>query len=172
MAEPLSTTAGVIGISSFALSNIKELHDFVKGLAEADDEVREIESSLDAIQQPLDTLKELKIQDERSSAAAKEILEKVGVGKAVQNCSNSCVEFRKKLQKWTKHSDRSESGQILKLSIRDKVSISAWNRESVNKFNYQLQRCQGTAHFAVGIVTLYVTLQIFIIYRGRMSVEC
>ena len=163
MTDPLSVTASLIGISSFALSSIKELRDFINGLAEADNVVREIRSSLDNIQRPLSALEELKVQDEQTLAVAKENFEKVGVIKAVDNCGNSCHEFTEKLQKWTKHSGPK------KLSFGDRFVVGVWKSESINTFKDQLQRCQATAHFAVGTFALYVTLNLFIIYRERIS---
>jgi len=149
--DPLSITAGAIGISGFATASIVQLHRLIGGLSEAQGVVANIASSLANIERPLATLEQLSISDESTSIAAKEDLRKAGVAEAVNECGDACNKFSKNLIKWTKHSSTA------KLSLRDRLSIGVWNREKIRTLHMQLQSCEATVQFAVTSTQLYVS---------------
>lgn len=141
--DPLSITAGTIGITGLATASFVRLHNLINNISEARDVVTDVASSLANIQRPLDALEQLSILDEATSIAAKEDLRKTGVAEAVNKCGDACDEFSKNLTKWTRHSSTT------KLSLRDRLSVGVWNREKVRTLRTQLQACEATVHFAV-----------------------
>ena len=57
--DPLSITAATIGITSFALSSIKQLRDNIDDVAEAKEVLEDISTDLTGILAPLDSLRVL-----------------------------------------------------------------------------------------------------------------
>ncbi|KAL5115304.1 hypothetical protein ACEQ8H_006817 [Pleosporales sp. CAS-2024a] len=123
--DPLSFSAGAIGMTAFATASIMQLRDLIEGLSEAQYLVADVATSLANIESPINTLEQLFVSEKLSSLAVKEDLRKVGVAEAVNNCGNACSDFGKNLAKWTKHSSNS------KLSLRDHLSIGVWNKEKM-----------------------------------------
>lgn len=141
--DPLSITAGAIGITQFAISNIAQLYDTINNLAEAEEVTQDIASTLEGIQRPLAALENLAISDPLIYIAAKADLEKTGIVEAVNNCGQACANFADNLRRWTKHSTTT------KLSLRDRFSVGVWNKEKIRTFRIQVQSCQDTAQFAI-----------------------
>lgn len=150
--DPFSITVGAIGITGFAVSSIVQLRDFINGLAEAKEVVQDIASNLEAVQRPLAALEELKISDSATYTAAKEDLEKTGVAEAVNKCGQACADFTKNLQQWTKHSSST------KLSLRDRLSVSIWNKERIRTFRTRVESCRATVEFAITSTQLWASL--------------
>ena len=146
--DPLSITAGAIGITEFALSSIHYLRDLIKGLKEANDVTQDVISNLGAIQQSLSALQSLQISDNITYNEAKEVLEKTGVAEVVNKCGQACADFSTKLEQWTKHSSAT------KLSLRDRLTIGLWNKEKFQTFRTQVYSCQAIVHFAIDSATL------------------
>ncbi|KAF1816371.1 hypothetical protein P152DRAFT_428389 [Eremomyces bilateralis CBS 781.70] len=151
--DPLSITASTLGITTFAISSIVQLHNFIDNLAEAKDVVQDIASNLEGVQRPLAALEDLIISDAAMYTAAKVDLEKTGVVEAVNNCGQACAKFTDNLKRWTKHSGGTQ------LSLRDRLSVGVWNREKFRTFRMQVQSCQTTVHFAVTSTQLIVQLR-------------
>jgi hypothetical protein len=141
--DPLSITATAIGITTFAITSIKQLHDIINDVAEVKEVIHDISASLTDILVPLDSLRELHVPDSSISAAVKADLEKAGVAGAVNKCGDLCDDFSKRLKKWTKHS----SGA--KLSLRDRLTVGLWNKEKIRALRTSIQSCQSTVQFAV-----------------------
>ena len=141
--DPFSITVGALGITQFAMESINGLKNLVNSLEEAKDVLQDVTSGLEAIQRPLTALERLQVSDEQIYTAAKEDLESTGVAQAVKECGNKCAEFSKKLEKWTRHSSAT------RLSLRDRLSVSLWNKESIQTLKTQVYSCQATVQFAV-----------------------
>jgi hypothetical protein len=141
--DPLSITAATIGITTFALTSIKQLRDTINDVAEVKEVIEDISTTLAAILVPLDSLRELHLPDGNISAAAKADLVKAGVAEAVNKCGDLCDDFAKRIAKWTKHSSGS------KLSLRDRLTVGLWNREKISTLRISVRSCQSTVQFAV-----------------------
>ncbi|KAF3904690.1 hypothetical protein ABW21_db0208864 [Orbilia brochopaga] len=115
--DPLSITAATVGISQFAIYSIVELHNFIESLGEAGDVVQDIASNLEAIQRPLNALKNLEVSDESTYRATKSELDRAGLPDAVNKCGEACAKFETKLKVWTSHSS------LKRLSLRDRLII-------------------------------------------------
>lgn len=140
--DPLSITASALGITTFAITSIKQLHNIINDVAEVKEVIHDISTGLAAILHPLDTLRELPVPDGNISAAAKADLEKAGVAQAVNRCGDLCDDFAKRLEKWTKHSTSS------KLSLRDRLTVSL-NKEKISTLRISVESCQSTVQLAV-----------------------
>jgi hypothetical protein len=147
--DPLSITAATIGITAFAITSIKQLHDIINDVAEVKEVIHDVSTSLTAISIPLDSLRELHLPNSSISAAVRADLEKVGVAGAVNKCGDLCDDFAKRLKKWTKHS----SGA--KLSLRDRLTVGLWNKEKIRTLRISVQSCQSSVQFAVQTTQLW-----------------
>jgi hypothetical protein len=141
--DPFTITTGAIGITGFAITSMGQLHNLINNISEAQNVVSDVSSCLANIQRPLDALKQISISDEAISTAAKDDLQKAGVAEAMNSCGMACDEFSKNLTKWTKNSSST------KISLRDRLSVSVWNREKIRTLRTQLQSCEATVNFAV-----------------------
>jgi uncharacterized protein YoxC len=148
--DPFSITVGALGITQFAISSISNLRNLVNNLDEAEDVFQDVTSDLEAIQLPLSALENLQISDDKTYTAAKGDLESTGVAEAVNKCGQTCAEFSKKLEKWTRHSSTT------KLSLRDRMSVGLWNKENIRTFRTQVHSCKAIVQFAINSAQLYV----------------
>lgn len=148
--DPFSITVGALGITQFAISSIGNLREFINGLDEAKDVLHDVTSDLEAIQLPLSALENLQISDDKTYLVAKEDLENTGVAEAVNKCGQTCADFTKRLEQWTKHSTTT------KLSLRDRLSVGLWNKEKIRTFRTQVHSCQAIVQFAIDSTQLYV----------------
>jgi hypothetical protein len=146
--DPLSITAGSIGITVFALSNMTRLREYISSVRNAGETLEQITSYIDGIQRPLAMLNEISIPDNHTSAAIKEDLKKAGLALAVNKCGKACEEFLNKLRKWTRNSSKSE------LSLWDQFSVGIWRREKIHTFLMHIRSCQATVEFAVSTTQL------------------
>jgi hypothetical protein len=141
--DPLSITVATIGITTFAITSINQLHEIINDVAEVKEVIHDVSTSLTAILISLDSLRELHVPDSSISAAVRADLEKAGVAAAVNKCGDLCDDFAKRLEKWTKHS----SGG--KLSLRDRLTVGLCNKEKIRTLRISVQSCQSTVQFAL-----------------------
>ncbi|RMD40943.1 hypothetical protein DV735_g4217, partial [Chaetothyriales sp. CBS 134920] len=151
--EAFNISATTLGISQFALSSIVQLHDFIESVAEAKEVIQDVASTLEGVQRPLATLEKLTISDPAIYAAAKGYLENIGVVEAVNSCGQACARLTDNMKQWTKH-----SGSDTQLSLRDRFSVGAWNRE-IRTFRMEVQSCYAMVNFAVTSMKLIVQLR-------------
>ncbi|RMZ79686.1 hypothetical protein DV738_g3254, partial [Chaetothyriales sp. CBS 135597] len=151
--EACNITATNLGISQFALSSIVQLHDFIESVAEAKEVIQDVASTLEGVQRPLATLEKLTISDPAIYAAAKGYLENIGVVEAVNSCGQACARLTDNMKQWTKH-----SGSENQLSLRDRFSVGALNRE-IRTFRMEVQSCYAMVNFAVTSMKLIVQLR-------------
>lgn len=147
MADPLSITVGAIGITTAAITSIIQLKDFIDGLQDAPAALAAINSDLSNIKPSLDTLESINIPNATISEDAKVALRKTGVADAVKSCSAACDDFRKKLARWTKHSNGN-------MDWRDRLRIGTWERAEILRFSSQVETCKMTVTLAVNSTSL------------------
>jgi len=148
--DPLSITAGALGITDFALSRFSELYTLIKDLAGAKEGLDRVVSFLEGIQSPLDALKDIKIPNQAVLADAQESLKKAGLAEVVNRCSEECAGFTKKLKKWTRHSQDGE------LSKRDRFSIGVRHKEEIKTLHDTVESCQGLVQLSIGTAQLLI----------------
>ncbi|OQE37119.1 hypothetical protein PENCOP_c010G00463 [Penicillium coprophilum] len=151
--DPFSLTAGAVGITAFALSSISNLRQLLDGLEEASNVLQDVKFNLEAIQRPLSALTDLQISDGKTYAETRKVLEETGVAEAVNKCGQTCAEFTKKLEKWTKHSSAT------KLSLRDRLSVGLWNKEKLQTFKTQVATCQAIVQLAIDSAQLVILVR-------------
>lgn len=69
---------------------------------------------------------------------------------AIKICEEARENFRKDLQRWTKHS---EDG---KMSRRDRINVGFFQKENIKALSTRLQTCKTTLISAVSSATLFV----------------
>ena len=143
MTDPLSITAGTIGITSAAISGISKLRQAVTDWRNAPQEVKDIKTSLSNTHGTLEALAGLRISDEALCASVKKSLEQTAISKTVNDCGDACERFTKDLAKWTARSDE------MQMSTEDRLSVGIWHRAKVERLKTQVESCQSSVVFAV-----------------------
>ncbi|KAK3723767.1 hypothetical protein LTR37_001648 [Vermiconidia calcicola] len=151
--EPLTITVAALGITDLAINNIIKLRNLINGLSEAKEVLQDIATSLDSISKPLNTLQVLRTSNAELSNAARKDLEKTGVANSVNQCGETCNDFAKTLEKWTKHSGNG------RLSLRDRMTVGLWNKEKIRTFRARIRSCQSIVQFAVQSTQLLIQLR-------------
>lgn len=141
--EPFSITAGAIGITDAAVSSIDSARRLINSIREAKDVVSDIATGLENIQYPLASVSRLLQDDDALSVAARQDLKSAGVAEAVNECGKACESLSKDLKKWTRHSNNA------KLSFRDQVEVSIWNKEKIRTYRMRIQSCSVIVGLAV-----------------------
>lgn len=145
MGEPLSTAAGVVGIVVPAMHGTRLLLEDIKKIRGASDTVAGLQKEIEGVFLATEGLKAVKPSELESLGVARQSLS------AIETCDEACETFRKKLQRWTKHSP--EDG---KLSRRDRINVGFFQEESIKALSTRLQTCKTTLISAVSTATLFV----------------
>jgi hypothetical protein len=144
MSDPLSITAGVVGITVPALHGVRLLLNDLHQLKDAPKTVKCL------------------LEDVRSVDAALGLLQNVGntewellgpdVGKesemTISSCTQACSLFQTELQRWTRHSDDG------KLVWHDRAKVGFFKQGQIKAMSEQLQNCKMTVNSIVSIATL------------------
>lgn len=146
MADPLSISAGVVGIIVPALHASRLLLDDVRRIIDAPRALETLKTDLDSVELALTSLRAVKDADwellgdsvaEQSKAT-------------IEGCTTACELFRTNLRLWTKHSDGK------KLSWKDRANVGFLKQRQIKAMSSQLQTCHIGINSLVGIATLCV----------------
>lgn len=145
MADPLSITAGVVGIVVPALHGTRVLIDDVKRITDAPEAIRALREDLKSTALALESLQAIPESEWQSlgSTVAEQSKE------AVKICGSACDNFRNDLQRWTR---RSRGGE---LSWRDRANVGFFKQQQVKAMSEHLQSCKLTCSSVAGMGTLY-----------------
>ncbi|KAK3628664.1 hypothetical protein LTR56_018479 [Elasticomyces elasticus] len=132
----LEVIAAVLGITDVALRSISTTYNTVKAVKDAPTTIAKLSRETGAVIHILPGLEGL--QD--ASGETQEMVRRVGVAEAVNECGKSCASLNEDLVKWTK------SGDSLVAKLRF-VSRKA-----------QVERCCADMHTAKGTVVLAVSM--------------
>jgi Fungal N-terminal domain of STAND proteins len=150
MADPLSITAGVVGITSAALHSLKELLNSIDAIKKAPSVIANIKEDLKSVEAVLCSLdKALKAKD-LLPEALKPLIQDVQVECAVTNCLRACNTFNTTLSHWMRHSSES------KTFWWDQVRAGYFGEAKVQTFTRQLAACKATVSIALSTANLYV----------------
>ncbi|KAF1935662.1 hypothetical protein EJ02DRAFT_484084 [Clathrospora elynae] len=147
MADPLSITASVVGVTVPALHGIRLLLEDLQQLKEAPKTVKRL---LEDVQE-WDLLGASVVEESKIT---------------ISNCTQACNLFRTDLQHWTRHS---KGG---KLAWQDRTSVGFFKQSQIKAMSEQLQNCKLSINSVVSIATLYSSVrhtQITEDIRGTMS---
>ena len=144
MPDSLSIAAGVIDITSTALSHIRLLLDDLQNLKDAPKTIKRLLEDLRSVEAALAALKAV---DNREWENLGEIIAE-GSKTIISTCTKACEQFRidLDLERWAKHS---QDGKLREL----------WNQAHVGFFenshlSEQLQNCKKSINYTVDIANL------------------
>jgi hypothetical protein len=150
MADPLSVTAGVVGITTFALQSVQQLTAFIESIRDAPEIITGIKEDLKAVESVLGSLGRA-LQNKDLPAEIQESLDQnANIKVAVENCSKECARFRATLGHWMRHSTET------KTFWWDRVRAGYFGEKSTEAFLRRLGASKATVSVALNSAILYV----------------
>ncbi|ETS85701.1 hypothetical protein PFICI_03726 [Pestalotiopsis fici W106-1] len=149
MADPLSITASIVGITVPALHAVRLLLDDVQKLSDAPNAAQQLRDDLGAVESAITSLQH--VNDEDLANLGENIA--ANIRTTIRICQKTCESFRADLQRWTRHSDAE------KLSWRDRTTIGFFKEGQIKSMSQQLQNCKTTINSTVGIAVLYGSIR-------------
>jgi hypothetical protein len=146
MADPLSITASIVGITVPALHGIRLLLDDLQRIKDAPETVKGLKDDILSVDMALTSLQTVK--DGEWESLGRTVADQAKV--AITTCTRACDMFRADVQRWTSHS------QDGKLSWQDRAKVGFLKQGRIRSMSEQLQSCKITINSVVSIATLYV----------------
>jgi len=97
MADPLSVTAGVVGITAFALQSVQQLTAFIESIRDAPEIITGIKEDLKAVESVLSSLGRALQNKDLPAEILESLDQNANIKVAVENCSKECAKFRETL---------------------------------------------------------------------------
>jgi hypothetical protein len=144
MADPLSVTASVVGITTAALQSVQFLAKTIGDIKDVPDTIKSIRADLQAVELILRNLNKA-LQGDDS-----QIVRSDQIKPAVENCDRACTTFKSLLDHWTRHSTKEKTFWI------DRWRVGLFGQERIRSFKGQLSDCKGTLSVALSTATMYV----------------
>jgi Fungal N-terminal domain of STAND proteins len=144
MADPLSITASVIGITVPALQGTRFLLDELHNIKDAPETIKRLETDVRSVDLALTSLRGVEDQEWKLLGAS--IVEESKA--TITSCTNACNLFRADLQQWTRHSADG------KLAWRDRANVGFLKQSRIRSISEQLQSCKMSINSVVSIATL------------------
>ncbi|KAF7540073.1 hypothetical protein G7054_g1708 [Neopestalotiopsis clavispora] len=149
MADPLSISASIVGLTVPALHAVRLLLDDIQKLSDAPNVAQQLRDDLGAVETAITSLGGVNEQD--LAGLGENIA--ANIRTTIRICQKSCDSFRADVQRWTRHSDAE------KLSWRDRTSIGFFKEGQIKSMSQQLQNCKSTINCTVGIAVLYGSIR-------------
>jgi hypothetical protein len=143
MADPLSTTASVVGVTTAALQSVQFLVQTIDGVRGAPDTIKSVSTDLCAVQLVLQDLVRT-LQDDSSQIVLSEQIKH-----AVENCERACGTFRSQVEHWMERSTQDKMFWV------DRWKVGLFGLERIKTFRGQLSDCKGTLSVALSTATVY-----------------
>lgn len=147
--DPLSVTAGAIGIATFAWQSCKAAYELIGRLAEAPKTIAHSKNLLLETQNTLEGLRDTLISGSESTSILDSILQNIKLNIALKSTQGVCDEFGEMIKGFTKRSTD------LRFSNRDRLSVG-FHGSKIVRFNQQLGECQSTISLALVSINLQV----------------
>jgi hypothetical protein len=144
MADPLSITAGIVGVTVPALHGARLLLDDLQKINEAPQTVEHLKEDVRSVDMALTSLQKLKDHEWESLGGSVAENSKT----TISTCTRACDEFRTSIQRWTKHSGNG------RLTWQDRANIGFFQQGRIKTISAQLQNCKVTINSVVSIATL------------------
>lgn len=144
MTDPLSITAGVVGITVPALHGVRLLLEDLQQLKEAPKAAKRLSEDVQSAETSLKLLQDVGEREWNLLGAS--VLDKLKT--TISSCTQACNFFRTNLQRWTRHS---EGG---KLAWQDRTIVGFFKQGQVKAMSEQLQNCKLSINSIVSIATL------------------
>ncbi|SPJ87081.1 uncharacterized protein FTOL_12106 [Fusarium torulosum] len=147
--DPLSITAGVVGVAVPALQCTQQLRKTIQAILDAPSDIASLGEELLIIEQAITSIQE--VSDQQWQSLGESVVSQSKTGMSL--CRKSCSKFQAAIDDWTRH------GQDGKLSWRDRTAIGLFRQGQIKSTSSQLQNCKGTLTSVVSIANLYSSLQ-------------
>lgn len=144
MMDPLSITAGVVGVAVPTLQCAQHLRNNIQAICDAPEEIASLGDELLAIEQAIASIQKVSDQQWQSLGETVVLQSKTGMNL----CRKSCGKFQVAIDHWTRH------GEDGKLSWRDRTAIGLFKQSQIKSTSSQLQNCKGTLISVVSIANL------------------
>ncbi|KAI1199030.1 hypothetical protein F5X97DRAFT_322868 [Nemania serpens] len=148
--DPLSVTAGVIAIATFALQSSKAAYDFISGLAEAPQTIARSKAALHETQKTLGALQQMLTTASEPPNAIEAVLRTIGLDETLKTMKNLCDRFIDTIANFTSHSTAG------RFSKRDRFAV-IMNESKIVKFNEELGNCQRTVSMRLTLERIITT---------------
>ena len=148
MTDPLSVSASVIAVATFAYSSSKTLFETLKGIRDAPKTFQDLSTDLGALQEVLGLLKarlDPGGQGGAFSEAQISCLEHLTT--PLRACSDACSEFKSKLDGLTSHSNDRHT------SFRDRLKLHFQDKE-ITAFKFRVASYKQTLSIALEFASL------------------
>lgn len=142
--DPLSITAGVVGIVAPTLHLVRVLADDIQKIVDAPDAVKALSEDLQSLELALASVQAVTEPQWQSLGEAVASQSKA----ATASCKDACESFKTALGRWTRHSADG------KLSWRDRAMVGFFRQGHIKSTSEQLQSCKMTLTSVAGIATL------------------
>lgn len=142
--DPLSITAGVMGIVAPTLHCVRLLVEDLQNIADAPNTVKALTNNLQSVELALDSLGAVTDSQWESLGDAITTQSKA----TITFCKTSCEEFKTSLDRWTRHSTDGT------LSWRDRATLGIFRQDHIKSISKQLQQCNITLTSVTSIATL------------------
>jgi hypothetical protein len=150
MTDPLSVTAGVVGITAFALRSVQQLTAFIESIRDAPEIITGIKEDLGAVEGVLSSLSRVLQTKDLSAETLESLDQNANIKVAVENCSKECARFRATLAHWMRHSTET------KTFWWDRVRAGYFGEKSTEAFLRRLGATKATVNVALSGAILYV----------------
>lgn len=145
MGDPLSVTAGVMGIVAPALHVSRVLFNDLKSIKDAPDKIKTLTDNINSLTMALTSVESIDDNEWKSLGPAL-----IDNAKATITTSTAtCERFNADVQKWTK---RSKDGS---LSLLDRSMIGFFRQHHLISMSGEIQTCHTKITSVVSIATLY-----------------
>ena len=141
MADPLSITASVLGVTTAALQSVQYLVSKIDNVKSVPEAISNVKSDLQAVQPVLKQLE----QSEQSGGHKTLLIDEIKP--AVQNCGRACDAFQKQLDHWMRHSSAD------KTFWADRFRVALFGQERTQALRAQLNDCKLTITVAMSSAT-------------------
>lgn len=148
--DPLSVTASVIAIATFALQSSMAAYDFVSGLAEAPQAIARSKASLHETQKTLGALQQMLTTAPELSNAVEAVLQTIKLDETLKTMKTLCDRFIDTITNFTSHSTAG------RFSKRDRFAV-IMNESKIVEFNEELGNCQRTVSMVIVSINLCVS---------------
>ncbi|KAF1974571.1 hypothetical protein BU23DRAFT_504989 [Bimuria novae-zelandiae CBS 107.79] len=149
MADPLSITAAVVGITAPALEGVRLLLNDLQQLKDAPKTVRRLLEDVHSVDAALGLLQS--VENREWQLLGPDISKESE--RTISSCTQACFLFRTDLQRWTRHSDDG------KLGWQDRAKVGLFKQGQIKAMSEQLQNCKLTVNSIVSIATLYSSVR-------------
>ena len=140
MADPVSLTAAVVGITTAAIGSVKFLYTTIGDIKNVPTTLGNIKLDLQAVEPVLQKLlTELEKEDSQ-------VLLTDAIKGAMENCNLACSSFKEKLDHWMRHAAKHKAFWA---EWQDRARVGIFEQGTIKVFKGRLNDCKSTLNVAL-----------------------